>query len=191
MTNIRYANTCNNFVKSMLQLWDNFDLVCKTLVTKCVCDKARQWSDMDTIKKKVLKKCHFLSSFFWWCFKDKFEEKNLYTHICWKRYSTYGRYDMTLKKVYLQSTICFKRVMLHWSKGFFHKYQIDFSKRSSYTCQIKSCHFFTLLPSDSVVEKVVLHFRLSPLLVLWSQSEEITQAVLSLHNVEVISISLG
>ena len=97
---------------------------------------------------------------------------------------------MTLKKVYLQSTICFKRVMLHWSKGFFHKYQIDFSKRSSYTCQIKSCHFFTLLPSDSVVEKVVLHFRLSPLLVLWSQSEEITQAVLSLHDVEVISISL-
>ena len=45
------TNTCNNFVKSMLQLCDNFDLVCKTLVTKWVCDKARQWSDMDTIEK--------------------------------------------------------------------------------------------------------------------------------------------
>ena len=117
--------------------------------------------------------------------KDKFEEnKSLDTHSLKKM----G--DMTLKKVYLQSTICFKRVVLHWSKGFFHKYQIDISKGSSYTCQVKSCHLFTLLPSDSVVEKVVLHFRLSPLLVLWVQSEEITEAVLSLHDVEVISIRL-
>ena len=74
------TNTCNNFVKSMLQLWDNFDLVCKTLVTKWVCDKARQWSDMDTIEKS-LKNAIFWALSSGGKDKDKFEEnKSLDAH---------------------------------------------------------------------------------------------------------------